>query len=405
MTNNPTDTKQTNTNGTARSTSDPSDSQPVHSPSQNTPQKTKNKHSSSSTPPPLQPDPQHSDSSASTSTSSSSNSSTSSSTSTSSNSDPSSSASQPPQGSPSAPQQSQQTDPGSSPSSPYGSFADWGFDDPFDDLDNNADPGFDSFGSGAPGFGGTPRNSPYGGQAEKRMTPEERVQMIELVYNEILQRKPDTRDINYYKYSTLSEEQIRKQLTASAEHTDMIKKGREYEGLKEHAEQMESRVNMLEGQIKDHVEEFRELSNLLQEKNRLIQQLRQKNSQALPHPKAGPIRPEQAAQPLPPDDRGLQPDSPAPSESYLPPQENHHTDLNSITDNTQPELKEPSPEIRPAMTAPQTASPQHRPVFTSQSGAPPPPDIPTESGIITAEQNSLARRLKRAIKNILRSFF
>lgn len=113
----------------------------------------------------------------------------------------------------------------------------------------------------------------------KRLTPEERVSMIERVYQEILHRKPDTRDINYYKYSTLNEEQIKKQLLASSEHKDLIKKGREYKKLKDQADQSGARTQMLEGKIKDQLEEFKQLNQLLQEKNRHIRTLRDKLSE------------------------------------------------------------------------------------------------------------------------------
>ncbi|MEA3357739.1 MAG: hypothetical protein U9Q67_04885, partial [Patescibacteria group bacterium] len=72
--------------------------------------------------------------------------------------------------------------------------------------------GAGGFGAGlGTGFGtgvGTPGvNSQLGTgatqpQQSKRQTPEERVKMIDKVYEDVLCRKPDTRDINYYKYST-----------------------------------------------------------------------------------------------------------------------------------------------------------------------------------------------------------
>lgn len=99
--------------------------------------------------------------------------------------------------------------------------------------------------------------------------------MIEAVFQEVLLRKPDTRDINYYKYSTLSEEEIRKQLISGNEHKRLIEDGRDYKKVKDRAVQSETRVKMLEGQIKDQVEEFKELTILLKEKNAHIQKLRQ----------------------------------------------------------------------------------------------------------------------------------
>ncbi|MBN1618859.1 hypothetical protein JW887_06000 [Candidatus Dojkabacteria bacterium] len=162
------------------------------------------------------------------------------------------------------------------------------FSDPlFDDFSSGSDfgntpfaPGpfnTPSFNPGAPGLNsfGTNYNSGYNApQQPKRLTPEERVEMIEKVFQEVLSRKPDTRDINYYKYSTLDEDQIKKQLINSTEHKDLLTKGREYEQLKTTADQAQTKSRMLEGKIQDQIEEFRQLNILMQEKNRYIVKLR-----------------------------------------------------------------------------------------------------------------------------------
>lgn len=112
------------------------------------------------------------------------------------------------------------------------------------------------------------------GSMPKRLTPQERVEMIERVYGQVLDRKPDTRDINYYKYSTLGEEEIRKQLIDGKEHKQLMEDGRNYKKMEERTDQAEARVRMLEGQIKDQIEEFKHLTELLDEKNKFIQRLR-----------------------------------------------------------------------------------------------------------------------------------
>ncbi|MEA3356821.1 MAG: hypothetical protein U9Q67_00045, partial [Patescibacteria group bacterium] len=76
------------------------------------------------------------------------------------------------------------------------------------------------------------------------------------------------------KYSTLNEDQIRKQLLSSAEHKDMVKKGSEYEKLKTQTEQLKTKNRMLEGKIDDQLEEFKQLNILLKEKNKYIQKIR-----------------------------------------------------------------------------------------------------------------------------------
>lgn len=130
-----------------------------------------------------------------------------------------------------------------------------------------------------------PNSNPNNNSNAKRLSPQERVTMIEAAYLEILGRKPDTRDINYYKYSTLSEEEVKKQLITGNEHKQLLLDGRDYKKLKDRALQAETRVKVLEGQIVDQVEEFKILTNLLKEKSRYIQELREKlNSTMNQHP-------------------------------------------------------------------------------------------------------------------------
>jgi hypothetical protein len=109
-----------------------------------------------------------------------------------------------------------------------------------------------------------------------RMTPQERVSMIEKVYEEVLGRKPDTRDINYYKYSTLTEDEIRRQLLSGKEHKQLVEDGREFKKMRERATAAETKIKMLEAQNQDQLEEFKHLTKLLKEKNVYIQEMRQK---------------------------------------------------------------------------------------------------------------------------------
>lgn len=121
---------------------------------------------------------------------------------------------------------------------------------------------------------GPPTSTP----ASAKLTPQERVEIIEKLYQEVLGRKPDTRDINYYKYSTLGEEEIRKQLITGKEHKALLEDGRDYKNMKERANQSETRVKILESQIRDQVDEFAQLTRLLNEKNLYIKQLREEKN-------------------------------------------------------------------------------------------------------------------------------
>lgn len=138
--------------------------------------------------------------------------------------------------------------------------------------------GFSGGFGGDPWSGGNSWGDPWGNSSgnnqKKKLTPQERTEMIEKVYQQVLGRKADTRDINYYKYSSLGEEEIIKQLLDGKEHKQVINDGRDYKSMTSRAEKAETRVKVLESQIQDQLKEFKELTNLLREKNQHIQRLR-----------------------------------------------------------------------------------------------------------------------------------
>lgn len=116
---------------------------------------------------------------------------------------------------------------------------------------------------------------PKGGS---RLSPSERVKMIEKLYMEILSRKPDTRDLNFYKYSSTSEEEIRKELIDCKEHKTLIENGREHKKLKNLLEDSQSKINSLKAEISDQEKSLEEMNKLLKEKNLHIQELRNKEN-------------------------------------------------------------------------------------------------------------------------------
>lgn len=142
-------------------------------------------------------------------------------------------------------------------------------------MNNWSDPGYNSWndpywGGGTGGFGyGANQNN-----TEKKLTPEEREEMIKKVYQYVLGRDATVRDINYYKYSTLGEKDIAKQLLDSQEHKDILNNAREYIDLKSNFDKTEDKNKKMETQIKDQIEEFKKLLQLLNEKNKYIEQLR-----------------------------------------------------------------------------------------------------------------------------------
>ncbi|GEM_PF-3042810 len=110
---------------------------------------------------------------------------------------------------------------------------------------------------------------------KKRLTPSEKIKMIEASFEDILGRKPDNRELNYYKYSSLSEEDVRNELVNSKEHKKLIKNGQEYKEVKASLDNTKTRIKVLESQIKDQEESFKELNKLIKEKNKHIEELRE----------------------------------------------------------------------------------------------------------------------------------
>ncbi|MBN2100418.1 hypothetical protein JW710_00780 [Candidatus Dojkabacteria bacterium] len=242
------------------------------------------------------------------------------------------------------------------------------------------------------GFGGYGdlggMNGMYGQQQQqKRLTPEERIQMIKTVYSEVLGREPDTRDINYYKYSTLDEEQIKKQLLTSAEHKELIEKGQEFNKIKSQSDQLQSRCKMLETQIKDQLEEFRELNDLLKEKNEYLQKIREERD-LLPKPQPTRLQPQQTTAPAEPT-----PQLPSTEQAQQPTQD---MQANQPT----PQTLQPAQTDQPTL---QTQPPQTE--LTSEKMPPPEPPKATFTDQIQPQQPSTSSRTKGFVADILSRFF
>lgn len=107
-----------------------------------------------------------------------------------------------------------------------------------------------------------------------RLSPTERVKIIERAYSEVLGRDPDTRDLSFYKYSSATEETIRAELLESDEHKALISDGRELKKVKNLLENAKSKIRTLESEISAQQESFKELQNLLKEKNLHIEKLK-----------------------------------------------------------------------------------------------------------------------------------
>ena len=113
-------------------------------------------------------------------------------------------------------------------------------------------------------------------KSSKNLSPSDRVKIIEKAFEDILCREPDTRDLNYYKYSSMQEEEIRQDLIESDEHTKLVKNGREYKKTKNLLENAESRISSLQREIEDKEAGLKHMEDLLKEKNLHIEELKKK---------------------------------------------------------------------------------------------------------------------------------
>ena len=112
--------------------------------------------------------------------------------------------------------------------------------------------------------------------SKSNLSPSERVKIVEKAYRDILGREPDTRDLNYYKYSSATEDTIRQELIEGKEHKALIENGREFKKLKNLFEGTKAKIKSLEAEIRDQQASAEQMNQLLKEKNLHIDELRMK---------------------------------------------------------------------------------------------------------------------------------
>lgn len=154
-----------------------------------------------------------------------------------------------------------------------GGFMDDGFDDGFGDGFGSGKSdmfGGSSFGGGFGAGGG------FGGGGG--MSREDRTKMIKKSYKEVLGREAQTRDINYYKYGTQNEDQVKNQLMKSDEHKEVIKKGRKFDEISSELEETKTKLKAAESKINDSQQEVNTLKTFLDQKNAEITRLRASNT-------------------------------------------------------------------------------------------------------------------------------
>ena len=107
------------------------------------------------------------------------------------------------------------------------------------------------------------------------LSQQEREEFIKAVYKLILNRDPTDRELQNYKYSLYTKWQVIKKLLESEEHKKLLENGSKFEKTKENLQSLEDKVRELETVIETLKKEHQALSEILQEKNRHIQQLRE----------------------------------------------------------------------------------------------------------------------------------
>lgn len=106
----------------------------------------------------------------------------------------------------------------------------------------------------------------------------DRVPMIEEIFEEVFGRKPSSREIAYYKYGVLKEDAIRKKLVKSEEHKKIVEKAKSLPGLESDLKNTKVSERKLQQKLEDVNQEIIESQKLLNERNILIKELRERVS-------------------------------------------------------------------------------------------------------------------------------
>ncbi len=104
----------------------------------------------------------------------------------------------------------------------------------------------------------------------------DRVETIERVFNEVLGRKPSSRELAYYKYGVLKEEGIRSKLVKSQEHKDIVENALKLPGVQDELKSVRLSEKKLQQRVDDINQEILTSKRLLEEKNNLINDLRER---------------------------------------------------------------------------------------------------------------------------------
>ena len=110
--------------------------------------------------------------------------------------------------------------------------------------------------------------------ALSRLTEEVRRKAITNAFSTVLGREPTDRDFSYYRFSTLTEETLTRNLLNLPEHKKMVEKAREHATLKQNVADLDMQVKQSISRMQSMQQELATMQQLLIEKNRYIQQMR-----------------------------------------------------------------------------------------------------------------------------------
>lgn len=98
---------------------------------------------------------------------------------------------------------------------------------------------------------------------------------IAKTYELVLGRKPTSRELAYYRYSSVKKDEILKKILKSDEHKQIVEKGRKYGDLENQEKLNQGTILKLKHSIDDQVGEIGEMKSMLEQKNREIAILRE----------------------------------------------------------------------------------------------------------------------------------
>ena len=116
-----------------------------------------------------------------------------------------------------------------------------------------------------------------GGRPSFRDISPERIPSVEKIFQEVLGRKPSSRELSFYKYTSISEDEIRTKLLSSDEHLKILEDASKLDGVEDQFKLSQLNEKKLTQRVEDLENQIAESNILLGEKNKIIAELREKS--------------------------------------------------------------------------------------------------------------------------------